>query len=182
MIPPRLISLERRRRGRNRPRVILALTWVGLGCIGFAMLVRPAPLLLWNASASAPVGLYRVMSSPPIQRGDMVLLRTPDSVRDLAAERGYLPLAVPLVKRVAALAGDMVCAVGDDLFINSKWVAGRLERDHLGRPLPHWGGCHRLDDELFPLMADVPTSFDGRYFGPVPTSAVIGRLVPLWTK
>jgi conjugative transfer signal peptidase TraF len=146
------------------------------------MLVRPAPLLLWNASASAPVGLYRVMSSTPIQRGDMVLLRTPDSVRDLAAERGYLPLAVPLVKRVAALAGDMVCAVGDDLFINSKWVAGRLERDPLGRPLPHWEGCQNLGDELFPLMADVPSSFDGRYFGPVPMSAVIGRLVPLWTK
>lgn len=182
MIPPRLISLERRRRGRNRPRVILALTWVWLGCVGFAMLVRPAPLLLWNASASAPVGLYRVISSAPIQRGDMVLVRTPDSVRDLAAEHGYLPLNVPLVKRVAALAGDMVCAIGDDLSINGKWVASRLERDHLGRPLPHWEGCRRLGDEVFPLMADVPTSFDGRYFGPVPTSAVIGRLVPLWTK
>jgi len=182
MIPPRLIRLERRRRGRNRPRVILALTMVGLGCIGFAMLVRPAPLLLWNASASAPVGLYRVISNAPIQRGDMVLLRTPDSVRDLAAERGYLPLAVPLVKRVAALTGDTVCAAGYDLSINGKWVASRLEHDHLVRPLPHWEGCHRLGDELFPLMADVPTSFDGRYFGPVPMSAVIGRLVPLWTK
>ncbi|HXP98033.1 MAG TPA: conjugative transfer signal peptidase TraF [Telmatospirillum sp.] len=182
MIPPRLIRLERRRRGRNRPRVILALTMVGLGCVGFATLVRPAPLLLWNASASAPIGLYRVMSSGPIQRGDMVLLRTPDSVRNLAAERGYLPLTVPLVKRVAALAGDRVCAIGDDLLINGEWVARRLERDHLGRPLPHWQGCHRLGDEVFPLMAEVPTSFDGRYFGPVPISAVIGRLVPLWTK
>jgi conjugative transfer signal peptidase TraF len=182
MIPPRLIRLERRRRGRSRPRVILALTLVGLGCLGFASLVRPAPLLLWNASASAPIGLYRVMPKAPIQRGDMVLLRTPGSVRDLAAERGYLPLAVPLVKRVAALAGDRVCAVGDDLFINGERVARRLERDHLGRPLPHWLGCHRLGDEVLPLMAEVPTSFDGRYFGAVPTSAVIGRLVPLWTK
>ena len=182
MIPPRLIRLERRRRGRTRPRIILALTMVGLGCVGFATLVRPAPLLLWNASASAPIGLYRVMSSGPIQRGDMVLLRTPDSVRDLAAERGYLPLVVPLVKRVAALADDTVCVIGDDLFINGEWVARRLAHDPLGRPLPRWQGCHRLGDEVFPLMAEVPTSFDGRYFGPVPTSAVIGRLVPLWTK
>jgi len=182
MISPRLIRLERRRRGRNRPRVILALTWVGLGCVGFAMLVRPAPLLLWNASASAPVGLYWVITRAPIQRGDMVLVRAPKSIRDLAAERGYLPLAVPLVKRVAALTGDTVCAAGHDLSIDGKWVASRLERDHLGRSLPNWDGCHRLDDELFPLMADVPTSFDGRYFGPVPMSAVIGRLVPLWTK
>jgi type IV secretory pathway protease TraF len=38
------------------------------------------------------------------------------------------------------------------------------------------------DDELFLLMEGVPGSFDGRYFGPVNRSAIIGRLVPLWTE
>jgi len=28
---------------------------------------------------------------------------------------------------------------------------------------------------------DVPDSLDGRYFGPIPTSSVIGRALPLWT-
>jgi type IV secretory pathway protease TraF len=27
----------------------------------------------------------------------------------------------------------------------------------------------------------VPDSLDGRYFGPIPTSSVIGRALPLWT-
>jgi conjugative transfer signal peptidase TraF len=140
-------------------------------------------LLLWNASASAPRGFYRVIAFQPVRRGDMVLIRTPESVRDLAAERGYLPSTVPLVKRVAALGGDMVCGLDDMVIIDGETVATRLTRDRLGRSLPRWDGCRTLHaDELFLLMAAVPDSFDSRYFGPVPTSALIGRLVPLWTE
>ncbi len=183
MIAPRLFRLERRRRGRQRPRSILALTLVGLGCVGLASLGRPAPVLVWNASASAPIGLYRVLAPEPIRRGDMVLARTPDSMRALAAERGYLPVNVPLVKRIAGLGGDVVCAAGDDIFVGGRPVARRLDRDRLGRPLPGWSGCRRLGDgEVFLLMEGVPDSFDGRYFGPVPASSIIGRLVPLWTE
>lgn len=181
MIALRLIRPRRHRRGHHRPRVILALILVGLGWVGLAGFDRPVPLLVWNASASAPIGLYRVLPAAPLRRGDLVLLRPPVGIGDLAAARGYLPPRVPLVKRVAALAGDTVCAVGDDLFINGEAVAIRLERDRLGRPLPRWEGCSCLGDELLPLMAEVADSFDGRLFGPVPTSAVIGRLVPLWT-
>ena len=25
-------------------------------------------------------------------------------------------------------------------------------------------------------------SFDGRYFGPLPASSIVGRAVPLWTR
>jgi type IV secretory pathway protease TraF len=32
---------------------------------------------------------------------------------------------------------------------------------------------------LFALNADVPQSLDGRYFGPLPLSLVIGRALPL---
>jgi len=107
-----LTPAKRRRRVRGRPRAVLALTLFGLGLIGLAALVRPAPWLVWNASASAPIGLYRVLPGNAV-RGDLVLVRTPNSVRQLAAERGYLPQNVPLVKRVAALDGDVICAAGD---------------------------------------------------------------------
>lgn len=183
MIAPRLFRLERRRRGRKRPRSILALTLVGLGCVGLTALTRPAPELVWNASASAPIGLYRVLSEAPIRHGDMVLARTPDSVRTLAAERGYLPPNVPLIKRVMGLGGDIICTVGDEILVGGRSVATRRERDRVGRPLPGWSGCRQLaEDQVFLLMEGVPESFDGRYFGPVPLSSIIGRLVPLWTK
>lgn len=172
----------RRRRG-HRPRAILALGLLGLGAIGLPLVGRPAPLLIYNASVSAPIGLYRVRSADPIRLGDLVLARTPLSVRRLAAERGYLPETVPLVKRVAALSGDSVCVRDRAVSIDGRHVADQLTADTAGRPLPVWTGCWTLGpDEIFLLMADVPHSFDGRYFGPVPASAVIGRLVPLWLR
>lgn len=182
MIERFLRRAKRRRRVRRRPRAVLALTLFGLGLIGLAMLARPAPWLVWNASASAPIGLYRVLPGKLV-RGDLVLVNIPDSVRQLAAERGYLPQNVPLVKRVAALDGDIVCAADDVISVNGRVAAERLARDRLGRPLPAWTGCHLLDDgEVFLLMEGVSDSFDGRYFGPVRRAAIIGRLAPLWIE
>jgi conjugative transfer signal peptidase TraF len=183
MLDPRPGTIRRRRRVRPRPRAILALGALGLGLIGLAALGRPAPLIIYNASASAPLGFYRVLPANPIRRSDLVLARMPDSVRRLAAERGYLPANVPLVKRIAALSGDTVCALDRAITIDGRHVADQLAVDRLGRPLPAWAGCRTLGPgEVFLLMAGVPDSFDGRYFGPVPASAIIGKLVPLWAR
>ena len=182
MIERFLTRAKRRRRVRRRPRAVLALTLFGLGLIGLATLARPAPWLVWNASASAPIGLYRVLPGKPI-RGDLVLVRTPSSVRQLAAERSYLPQNIPLVKRIAAAGGDVICAAGDVISVNGRVVAERLARDRLRRPLPAWTGCQTLGpDDVFLLMEDVTGSFDGRYFGSVRRAAIIGRLVPLWVE
>jgi len=170
------------RRGRRRPRAVLALALVGLAALGFAALADPAPRLVWNASASAPLGLYWTSHTTP-SRGDFVLAEPPPQVRRLVVARGYLPDGVPLVKRVAALGGDRVCALDDAVSIDGRIIAERLDRDRCGRPLPHWTGCRVLaDDEFFLLMTGVPGSFDGRYFGPVRRAAIIGRLAPLWTE
>ena len=177
-----LTRVGRRQRGRPRPRTVLALALFGLGLIGLATLARPAPWLVWNASASAPIGLYRVVLDNAA-RGDLVLVHAPESVRQLADERHYLALGVPLVKRIVAAAGDNVCAAGNAIFINGRLVAERLTADRLARPLPSWSGCHLLDeDEVFLLMKGVADSFDSRYFGSIPTAAIIGRLVPLWVE
>lgn len=182
MIERFLTRTKRRRGGRRRPRAVLALTLFGLGLIGLAALARPAPWLVWNASASAPIGFYRVLPGQPVP-GDLVLVHTPESVRKLAAERGYLPSNVPLVKRIVAAGGDVVCAAGNAISINGRVVAERLARDRLGHPLPSWSGCHLLDSgKAFLLMEGRADSFDSRYFGPVPTTAIIGRLAPLWVE
>jgi conjugative transfer signal peptidase TraF len=142
----------------------------------------PTPRLIWNASASVPIGFYwRVAGAP--SRGDLVLARAPLWARRLAAERHYLPINVPIVKQVAAVAGDVVCASGDAVSIDGRLVAHRLASDRMGRPLPQWEGCETLGaGEFFLLMADVPDSFDGRYFGVTERRDIIGRLVPLWTR
>jgi type IV secretory pathway protease TraF len=66
---------------------------------------------------------------------------------------------------------------------NGRHVATAQPIDGRGRPITSWSGCRTLGDgELFALDADVPTSLDGRYSGPLPLSSVIGRALPLWTR
>src|SRR5690606_15118701 len=81
--------------------VVIAFGAVALSLIAVPAICAVRPLLVWNASASAPIGLYRVMGGPA-RKGDLVLVRTPIAVARLAAKRGYIPLHVPLVKRIAA--------------------------------------------------------------------------------
>ncbi|MEZ5831655.1 MAG: S26 family signal peptidase [Dongiaceae bacterium] len=153
-----------------------------LSVLAVSASLATTPRLVWNASASAPIGLYWRPDGAP-SRGDLVLARAPLWARTLAAERRYLPLNVPVIKRVAAVSGDVVCAAGDAIFIDDRFVAQRLAADRMGRPLPTWEGCETLGTgEFFLLMADVRDSFDGRYFGVTERRNIIGRLVPLWTR
>ena len=142
----------------------------------------PRPFLVWNASASAPIGLYRVGGIDPAV-GDMVIAWAPAAARDFAARRHYLPANVPLVKRVAAEPGDTVCALGAQIFVNGRRVARRLIRDGADRPMPWWTGCVTLRaGGMFLLMADSPASFDGRYFGPTNRSDIVGKATLLWAR
>src|SRR3546814_10509098 len=130
----------------------------------FRSRIEPRPQLVWNSSASAPVGLYAVDDAAPLARGDMVIARVPIAFRMLAARRHYLPANVPLVKRVAATVGDEVCAVGARVTVNGRLAAKRQTRDGAGRPMPWWSGCAELGrGEYFLLMAGSPASFAGRY-------------------
>ena len=107
----------------------------------------------------------------------------PEPARRLAARRGYVPYDVPLVKRVAAAAGDRVCAAGPDIFIDGKRAARRLRFDLKHRPLPWWEGCRTLQrGEAFLLSRSVPRAFDGRYFAVTTSRQIIGQAVCLWTR
>lgn len=148
---------------------------LGAAILGATVVARPAPRLVWNASASAPIGFYVITYRSAIRRGSMVLARLPMPVRRFAAERHYLPFNVPLVKHVAGVVGDRICARGATIFRDGEPIAARKVRDMHGRPLPSWHGCRRLrDGELFLLNAPAD-SFDGRYFGVTTSADVIGK-------
>ncbi|TPG56577.1 S26 family signal peptidase [Sphingomonas glacialis] len=174
----RASKLKRRTLGRR-----VAIVGAGITLLGLTSLFPPAPRLVWNASASAPIGLYAVTPGAPVEAGDMVIAHVPDPWRMMAAERHYIPANVPLVKRVAAVAGDEVCALGQEIFINGKWVVERRMADAKGRPMKSWSGCVRLRGrQLFLVMSDSPASFDGRYFGVTDSRLVVGRARLLWAR
>lgn len=165
---------------RSRNFAIIA---AAIAVVGLVTPLSKAPRLIWNATASAPVGLYELRSQATFKRGELVLIRPPQWVRIFAAARGYLPETVPMAKRIAAQNSDIVCRERDAITINNRVVAHALLTDGEGRALPTWSGCRRLGkDEIFLLMDSVRASFDGRYFGPVPTTAIVGKLVPIWTR
>lgn len=166
-----------RRRTLTRRGLCLA---AGVALLCGTIVAPPLPRLVWNASASAPIGLYGVHPRAAIRRGDIVIAWAPPAARQLAAVRRYLPINVPLVKRVAAVPGDRVCAIGGTIIVNDRVRARRRTRDAAGRPMPWWHGCRTLRQDSLLLLMDAPGSFDGRYFGVTRTGEIIGTATPLW--
>jgi len=166
------------KKGRKKPLIIGAAAIAGLGVASAAEF---APRLVWNASASAPIGLYNV-SQKKFERGDYVVVAPAPRLQALIDERGYLPPATPLLKRVAARSGARICRDKRNISINGVVVAYAHSRDSKGRALPVWSGCKTLEaDEIF-LLNDHAQSLDGRYFGATKTAFVIGVARPVWTQ
>ncbi|MBV1825319.1 S26 family signal peptidase [Komagataeibacter oboediens] len=151
--------------------------------IGLSSAFHPTPWLLWNATASTPVGLYRLHAASALHVGDLVAIHLPDGIADQLARGGYLPRGVPLLKPVAALPGQTVCRTENTISVDGVTRGTALVRDHLGRPLPVWRGCQTVwPGQVFVMNPDMPTSLDGRYFGLLPAASVLGRATPVWTR
>lgn len=157
-------------------------TYFTVMLIGGLSFVHIKPKLIWNASASTPIGLYSLDQPTHLEVSDLVAVDAPEPLASFLADRGYLPRGVPLMKRVSGLPGDEVCRIGTRITVNGSAMAEALSRDRFGRELPVWQGCrHIADGEIFLMNWPVQDSLDGRYFGPLPTRSIIGRATPLWT-
>ncbi len=156
---------------------IISITLGAIALSALPIWMNFSTKLVYNPSASAPVGYYWVdviAANTPLQIGSYVVIPTPPQYRLMAAKRHYLPINVPLIKKVAALSGDEICRQHRTIFINGKPMAEALITDTSGRKLPSWSGCFVLkSDEFFALM-DANDSFDGRYFGALKTENIIG--------
>jgi conjugative transfer signal peptidase TraF len=140
------------------------------------------PRYIWNASNSVPIGLYRLQPITTLAVTELVAILPPDFLAAFLDLNGYLPIGVPMLKRVLALPGQTICRYGLTIVVDGIDVGQAQERDRRGRPLPVWQGCRVIaDGNVFVMNWQSADSLDSRYFGPLPTSAVIGRAVPIWT-
>src|SRR5579859_6167001 len=121
----------------------------GLAALVVIGLVLTRPIVLLNRTPSEPPGFYILTARAP-SRGDIIAFKTPAPAFPYADERmGYLHHR-PLLKAIAAVAGDQVCTTAGELAVNGVTRAPIAAVDHRGRALPHWVGCRRLNaDELF---------------------------------
>jgi conjugative transfer signal peptidase TraF len=145
-----------------------------------------------NETASMPFGLWRVSSAATrLQRGQIVTVCLPaTTLTREAAARGYLSAGPcpggyePLIKPVAAVAGDVVTVMPLGVTVNGRSLdnTAQLVRDDAGRPLwPFPAGVYPvMPGQVWLLSGHDGRSFDSRYFGPVPVTNVQGLARPLW--
>jgi conjugative transfer signal peptidase TraF len=143
---------------------------------------RHAPLAIINETPSMQKGLYvRNGNGKDLKRGEIVAMPMPTSARDYLVDTLGYPADTYLIKRVAALPGDIVCRQADTLSVAGKTLQAKAH-DTRGNVLPNWQGCHQLSNEQIFIHGDHLGSFDSRYFGPVSQHALSGtyRQVLSW--
>ena len=160
---------------------VMMTYFVTMGVATAAFIPTPTKLI-WNASASAPIGFYTIEPADRLEAPELVAVTPPEPLASFITERGYVGRGVPILKRVLGLPGQRVCRIGRIITVDGIEVGEALTRDRHGRELPAWRGCRVIaESEVFLMNGQVRDSLDGRYFGPIPASSVIGRAIPLWT-
>lgn len=104
--------------------------------------------------------------------------------------RGYIPAGncsggyEPLLKPVAAIAGDLVMVTPQGIAVDGEPIKNTapLVRDSADRPLrPVPAGAYEvMPRQIWLLSGHDPRSFDSRYFGPVPAANVQDVARPVW--
>lgn len=142
-----------------------------------------------NLTPSEPLGLWRIEPlHRPAAAGDLVFVCPPlTAVFETALQRGYLrrglcPSGVaPLIKSVAAVPGQRV-EIGEDVVIDGEELSASDLRttDGEGRAIAPYAGGVVPPGYLF-LHSSFASSYDSRYFGPVPDSGLLGLARPVLT-
>ena len=143
-----------------------------------------------NLTDSLPRGIYQE-TQEPITRGVLVMECLPSELATLGLQRGWLMRgscttgAMPVLKRVVAVAGDTV-ELGEYLTINGQVILGTktLFLDSQGREIPRaTRGIYTLHEgEVFLLADYTPTSWDSRYYGAAKVTDIIATVKPLLTE
>lgn len=162
-------------------RTVACIVLIFLGAsLGLLSLLPRPPVLLWNHSASLPVGLYGVEQIKAV-RGDYVAVLPTGYLRATLDAYGALPDGRLLLKQLAASAGDTVCRDHAAVSVNGVVLALAKKTASDGGMLPAWTGCRTLGAEAVLVLTQHAGSFDSRYFGPIGADQIVGVAHPLIT-
>ncbi|TGP50864.1 conjugative transfer signal peptidase TraF [bacterium M00.F.Ca.ET.230.01.1.1] len=142
-----------------------------------------------NLTPSEPLGLWRIETlDRDVAVGDLVFVCPPaDALFLKARRRGYLRRGLcdggfaPLIKTVMALAGQRI-DVGENVAIDGTPIPSSRIRttDGEGRAIESYPGGIVPARFLF-LHSSYASSYDSRYFGPIPESGLLGLARPVLT-
>ncbi|KWV48677.1 conjugal transfer protein TraF [Rhizobium altiplani] len=142
-----------------------------------------------NLTPSEPLGLWWIETpNRAIAVGDLVFVCAPvtplfeEARRRLYLARGLCPGGTaPLIKAVAALPGQRV-EIGKNVSIDGRLLPSSNVRriDGAGRELKPFAGGIVPPGYLY-LHSSFVSSYDSRYFGPVPETGLLGLARPILT-
>ena len=171
-----------------RRRGLLFLAGAGGVIAGLAAIAYTGGFRL-NLTPSEPLGLWRIEAlQRPVETGDLVFICPPVTASfEEARRRGYLRSGLcsggfaPLIKSVAALPGQRV-DIGASVSVDGRPVPSSIVRksDGDGRPITPFAGGIVPPAHLF-LQSSFASSYDSRYFGPVPDTGLLGLARPVLT-
>jgi conjugative transfer signal peptidase TraF len=169
-------------------RGLLALLSAGGLILGVLVVFHLAGVRV-NASASLPIGLYRISGDPSAR---LVEFCPTEPFGTLSAERGYRANgncpdgAEPLMKPIVAVPGDVVTFSEAGIAVNGRLLRNSAPRqvDTKNRPLQHWpfGTYAIAPGTVWVISSYNARSFDSRYFGPITLASVRHHLRPLATE
>ena len=128
------------------------------------------PHYIWNASNSVPIGLYRLQPVTTLTVTELVAVQPPDLLAAFLDLNGYLPLGVPMLKRVLAL-HSVPLIVNDRVDVA---LAAGADGVHVGQEDMPVEDAYRLMEEED--VERLPVTEDGRLVGVLSRSALTRRL------
>jgi conjugative transfer signal peptidase TraF len=169
-------------------RAILVLSMAAMAAILLAVIAIAGGYRI-NLTPSEPLGLWRIIPlHRPAAVDDLLFVCPPKTAAMWEARaRGYFrsgscPGGVaPLIKTVIAVAGQHV-EIGVSVNVDGRGVpsSSLALRDGKGRPLMPFASGIVPPGYVF-LHSAFRGSYDSRYFGPVPTSGVLGLAQEVFT-
>lgn len=166
------------------------LRWLGaaslsLACAGITSVVCGIRI---NTSSSIPLGLYVATGD---STAELIEFCPTEPFASQSSERGYRTpgtacpdWAVPLLKPIVAVDGDLVTVSPDGISVNGRSLpkTAPLKFDRVGRPLQPWpfGQYRVVPGQVWVASTYSRGSYDSRYMGPIQIRQIRRRLRPLW--
>lgn len=158
--------------------------FIGLLIVSTLLLAQAAGMLsfvpkvlVWNGSASAPVGFYLKVSNEHLSPNDFVLVKTGNKLDPISELFPTKPTY--LLKHIELLPGERYRVVGD-VIMTERQVLKRQETSLNGIKLPRLEDGTYLVPPNYYFVANSPEkSYDSRYFGPVAKSDIAEKVVPV---
>jgi len=155
---------------------------VALSAFGFlAVMAAMWGTGIWvNTTPSFPVGLYQ-QTEPGInaRKGDLVLACLP---REKWHREPHWSLrcqdrAKPIIKKIVALPNDRVEITVEGIRVNNRTIPNSKI---LSTPVSTATSGIVPEGMVWLLSDYAPNSYDSRYFGPIPLTAIRAVVRPLW--